>query len=138
MASEHLKHLKILTKKLEKNDRELELFFESSLDMLAVMDIEGRFLRINEAWTQSLGWSSEELMTRSYLDLVHPHDRNATIKEFTEVIDENKKIYYFRNRAVCKDGSYRVLCWTARSSKNGLHIYGVARDFDKMMERTDG
>ena len=137
MASKHLDHLRALTQKLEKSSQELELFFELSLDMLLVMDTGGQIIRVNESWTEALGWSIEELESQRYLDLIHPRDKEATTQELREIVEENKRTYYFRNRVACKDGSYKVLCWTARLNKNSTMIYGVARDFSRMMEQKD-
>ncbi len=53
-------------------------FFEFSNEMLCVADPLGYFIRVNKAWSKTLGWSVAELTGRPYLDFVHPDDLEAT------------------------------------------------------------
>jgi PAS domain S-box-containing protein len=50
-------------------------FFENSLDLLAVVSAEGRFLASNDAWRLTTGWSTAQLTGRSFIDFVHPDCR---------------------------------------------------------------
>ena len=53
-------------------EAERDRLFEVSLDPMAIMDRDGRFLRANPAFSQTLG---EEAQERPLLDLAHPDDR---------------------------------------------------------------
>ncbi|NMA65767.1 MAG: PAS domain S-box protein [Clostridiaceae bacterium] len=55
-------------------------FFSLSIDMLGIANTEGHFVEINDAWEQTLGWSTEELLSKPYLGFVHPDDHEATIE----------------------------------------------------------
>ena len=50
-------------------------FWELSNELFAVANFEGRFTHANPACEQTLGWGSEELCSRPFLDFVHPDDR---------------------------------------------------------------
>jgi diguanylate cyclase (GGDEF)-like protein/PAS domain S-box-containing protein len=103
--------------------------FELSTDLLASIDGDGFFVRLNPAWEHVLGWTLAELMVRPAIDFVHPDDvqRTLTILE-SELAgsDGDTTVERFSNRYVRKDGSYRWLRWNAR--RVGSTWYGVARD----------
>ncbi len=106
---------------------EMDRFFELSLEMLGIADFEGRFLRLNPAWERTLGYSREELMSKPYLEFVHPDDREKTSAEAAK-LSQGHEAVYFENRYRSRDGSYRWLQWcSAPSPEQGL-IYAAARD----------
>jgi PAS domain S-box-containing protein len=104
----------------------LDRRFHQALDMLCIADPEGRFQRVNPAFTRVLGWSSEELLARSFADFVHPEDREATLHEM-EKLAAGHAVIHFENRCPCKGGAWRVLSWTSLPRPDGM-IYATARD----------
>ena len=106
---------------------ELERFFTLSLDLLCVATIDGYFKRINPAFSDTLGWSKEELLARPFLDFVHPDDRAATRQEI-ENLAAGGKVLEFVNRYQCRDGSWRWLSWKCTPLQDGT-IYATVRDF---------
>jgi PAS domain S-box-containing protein len=106
---------------------ELDRIFTLSPDVIAVADFDGRFTRLNPAAEQMLGYTQEELLTRPYLDFVHPDDRERTAAE-AAAIEEGEPTLSFENRYVRKDGSTRVLEWTSTPVVKDRAMYAVARD----------
>jgi|SRR5579859_4226943 len=105
---------------------DFEAFFEVSLDMLCVRDREGRFVRVNPAWTTSLGYSRDELEGSYLLSLIHPDDVETTLAEMERVRTEGAGHPRFINRYRHRDGTYRHLEWRARQV--GDYVSAVARD----------
>ena len=105
----------------------MEVFFEISLDMLCIVGFDGYFKRLNPAWEATLGFTIEELLAKPYLEFVHPEDREATIAEAQNLASDGKTIS-FRNRCLCKDGSYWWLSWNAIGIPEQQQIYSTARD----------
>jgi PAS domain S-box-containing protein len=105
---------------------DFEAFFDVSLDMLCVRDREGRFVKVNQAWTTSLGYSAAELEGAYLLPLIHPDDVAETLAEMKRVRAEGQGIPRFTNRYRHRDGSYRHLEWRARQV--GDFVFAVARD----------
>ena len=111
-----------------KHIRELEeRFFDLSIDMLCVLDFSGYFKRLNPAWETTLGFSREELMSKPFIEFVHPDDRDRTLGQNRDVRGGGQA-RSFENRYVCKDGSYKWLLWNAAPDSSHGVIYSVARD----------
>jgi PAS domain S-box-containing protein len=104
-----------------------ERFFAISIDLLCFLDFNGYFKRLNPAWERTLGFTVEELMSRPFIEFVHPDDRERTLKQ-NKAVRGGGQALGFENRYLCKDGSYRWLLWNAAPDSDELVIYSVARD----------
>lgn len=102
-------------------------FFDVAIDMLCLLGFDGYFRRLNPAWEKTLGFTREELMTRPFIEFVHPDDRERTLRQNAEVRAGGKALS-FENRYLCKDGSFRWLRWNAAPESETQGIYSVARD----------
>ncbi|RZJ41632.1 MAG: response regulator [Brevundimonas sp.] len=107
---------------------ELSIFFDASLDLLVIRDIEGVVIRVNPSWQRTLGWSLQEMVGTRLLDLVHPDDLADTQASAVEV--ENRRagdpVRGQINRYRHRDGHYVTVEW--RAQRVGDRVYGVARD----------
>ena len=119
-----------------RHEDELRMFFEMSIDMLCIADVEGYFKRINAAWQSTLGYSTEELSAVPYIDFVHPDDREKTLAEAGR-LKVGMDTISFENRYRCKDGSYKWLLWRAHADFDTKLIYAVARDITKLVAVND-
>lgn len=102
-------------------------FFAASIDMLCFLDFNGYFKRINPAWERTLGYTREELMSRPFIEFVHPDDRERTLQQNARVRGGGQALA-FENRYLCKDGSFRWFRWNAAPDSFERVIYSVARD----------
>ena len=102
-------------------------FFALSIDMLCFLDFTGYFKRLNPAWERTLGFTRDELMSKPFIEFVHPEDRERTLRQNREVRGGGRALG-FENRYRCKDGSYKWLLWNAAPDSSERVIYSVARD----------
>ena len=112
---------------LEKAEVELKGFFDLSIDMLCIAGMDGHFKRVNKGFEKTLGYTSEELLAKSYLEFVHPEDVKATIAVLRSLAN-GVPTSHFENRFACKDGSYKWLAWTAMPDVERHIMYAAARD----------
>lgn len=113
-------------------EQERDRFFDLAQDMLCVASTEGYFQRVNPAFSRILGWSQSEMMSRPFLDFVHPDDRQATLEE-VEKLSLGEVTLRFENRYQCRDGTWRWLSWASTPQPNGT-IYASARDVTAIKE----
>jgi PAS domain S-box-containing protein len=106
---------------------DLREFLDLSIDMLCIAGIDGYFKHLNPAWERTLGYKKEELLSRPYVDFVHPEDREAAIAEANSLA-AGRDTFIFENRFRCKDGSYKWLRWTGAVRAEKGVIYASARD----------
>ncbi|HWL39506.1 MAG TPA: PAS domain S-box protein [Gemmatimonadaceae bacterium] len=104
-----------------------ESFFSVSIDMLCCLDFNGYFKRLNPAWEQTLGFTRKELMSRPFIEFVHPDDRERTLNQ-NALVRTGGKALSFENRYLCKDGSFKWFRWNAAPDPDSKVIYSVARD----------
>ncbi|HXH32744.1 MAG TPA: PAS domain S-box protein [Bacteriovoracaceae bacterium] len=111
-----------------------EKIFNLSLDLIGVAGHDGIFKKINKCFHQTLGYSRETLLSKSFLDFVHPDDKAATVLEM-EQLRRGRPTINFENRYVCSDGSYKWLEWNCVPFGSD-RIITVARDITlKKMNR---
>jgi len=106
----------------------ISTFFDVSLDLLVIRELDGRVVRASPSWETVLGWRPDEMVGLPLLRLLHPDDQIATLESVIEVENRGPKdpMVDFKNRYRHKDGSYRTIEWRAR--RVGDRVYGVARD----------
>lgn len=102
-------------------------FFATSIDMLCILGFNGFFRRLNPAWERTLGFTLKELMSRPFIEFVHPDDRERTLKQNAQVRSGGQALA-FENRYLCKDGTHRWFLWNAAPNPAGPVICSVARD----------
>jgi PAS domain S-box-containing protein len=86
-------------------ERQNARHFELSLDLVCTAGLDGYFKRVSPAFTAALGYSTAELLSRPFLDLVHPDDRERTKAEAARLFEAMTPTVDFRNRYLAKDGS---------------------------------
>ena len=103
-------------------------FFDVSLDLLVIRELDGTVVRVSPSWEAILGWRPDEMEGQPLLRLLHPDDQLTTLESVIEVETRgpNAAVVDFKNRYRHKDGRYRILEWRAR--RVGDRIYGMARD----------
>ena len=112
--------------KLKLSDR----VFNLTLDMFCIAGFNGYFKYLNPAWEKTLGWSIDELLSKPWLDFVHPEDKEKTENVKYDIIDGNK-IYQFENRYICKDGSVKWLSWNSQPFPDENIMIGAVRDITR-------
>ena len=123
-ANQQLEEQSIERKRL---DDEVDRFFNLSPDLLCFATFEGRFTRVNPSWQRTLGNAADELMAGSFLDLIHPDDRERTV-ETMQALANGDNVFGFENRYRAKSGEYRLMQWTSTPYLNQRVVYAVARD----------
>ncbi|MEZ4382638.1 MAG: PAS domain S-box protein [Nannocystaceae bacterium] len=108
--------------------------FELTPALIIQLDLDSRFVEVNDACCRALGYTREELLQRDYLELVHPDDVAATLAESRRIITGGAPSVGFHNRLRRRDGSYLWLNWyTHTDLQTGRH-YCVVEDVTEKVE----
>lgn len=117
----------------KEKSEELGRFFSVNLDLLCIASLEGEFIKINNSWTETLGYSIEELKSKRFFEFIHPDDLSKT-QQAMETLQQ-QQVVGLVNRYRCKNGCYRYIEW--RSQPAGNLIYAAARDITEHIETTN-
>ncbi|QLA13508.1 PAS domain-containing sensor histidine kinase [Desulfolutivibrio sulfodismutans] len=107
--------------------RERDRLFNHSMDLLSITDYAGVLQQVNPAWTRTLGYSSQALVGRPVVELVHPDDLSAFLA-MGERLVEGSPVRNFEARYRTKDGSYAWLSFASHPLPEQQRIFSVARD----------
>lgn len=106
----------------------MEVFFYISLDLLCIIDENGKFVRVNAEFSRLLGYETADIVGKPIMDFVHPDDLTSTIAA-VESQNKGDAVPYFINRYRTKNGDYRYLQW--KSMPYQQYIIASARDISE-------
>ena len=108
-------------------ERRLSATYASAPVGIGEADPDGRFIHVNEAFCQLTGYSSEELLQRTFLDLTHPEDRADDLARYRDQVAGNLDSYSIEKRYVRKDDSeiYVQVLSSGVRDDTGSFQYGV-------------
>lgn len=108
---------------------ERERFFALSLDLLAIIDADGRFRQVSPAWERMLGYDRATLVGQSLIDCLFPDDRVKASRWLSEVLGTAGTV---ETRARHQDGTYRWVSWNATPIAKERCVYLVGRDITEL------
>jgi len=114
--------------RIQEAQEEVTRIYDLSVDMIGFAGFDGYFKNLNPAWEDTLGWTIPELLTKPFIEFVHPDDRQRTLDEYAAEMAAGKASISFENRYQCKDGSYKWISWNAVPYIAESTTYFVARD----------
>ena len=114
----------------KKLQEERDRILNTSWDMICIAGMDGYFKYLNPAWGSTLGYTSEELLARPFLDFIHPDDHARNDTE-VEHLAAGHQTVSFENRYIHKNGSIRYISWTATPILDEKVMYCIGRDITK-------
>lgn len=89
-----------------RNAERFELIARHSTDVIAMVDLEGRFTFVSSAVREAYGEEPEELLGKSAIDRIHPLDRDAAAQAIRDGVAAPGPGKRLEGRRLRKDGSY--------------------------------
>ncbi|MEZ4599639.1 MAG: PAS domain S-box protein [Syntrophotaleaceae bacterium] len=86
------------------SERHLRAFFDNAAVGMVEMDLDGRFLRVNEKFCQISGYTGEEILQMNMVELTHPADREADLEALRRFCAQETSFYEIEKRYLRKDG----------------------------------
>ena len=88
---------------LKRSEKQFRLLFERAPIGMVISSPDGKILKVNTAFCQSLGYNEEELTNKRASGLTYLDDQPNFIKLYTQLLEENLSHIYFENRFIRKD-----------------------------------
>ncbi|MGQ7944715.1 PAS domain-containing protein [Flavobacterium sp. WC2509] len=104
-----------------------EYFAKESPDIVCIADFNAHFKVVNDAFIEVLGYTRKELLSKSFLEFIHPDDLEATQSEISHLA-KNRPTVAFENRYIKKNGEIVFFQWKANLNSNNNLMYATARD----------
>ncbi|WP_428413010.1 ATP-binding protein [Pararhizobium sp.] len=123
-----------LEAQVEARSAERDRLWNLSQDLLARADYSGMMSAVSPAWTQVLGWSERELLTRGYATFMHPDDGPPTLKAIGRMA-ETRLPTRFENRIATSDGGWKHVEWTVAPEPDGINFVAIGRDLSHVKAR---
>jgi len=98
---------KIFEKALMESERKYRLVVENANEIISIIQ-DGKIIYTNPASSEVLGYSVSELIGKSFIDIVHPEDRDVVLREYSNTLKgERDETITTINRLIHKSGDIK-------------------------------
>lgn len=120
----------------KKLEEQRDRFFTINLDLLIIIDFEGKIKRMNPSWSKVLGFELNELNETRFSQLLYPDDVEGANKAFAKLL-AGESLEGYENRYYTKSGEVKWLSWTASAVHSDKLIYAAARDITEKKRKDE-
>lgn len=121
-----------LEQQLRETEERYRLTFQNARVGMAIAAPSGHFLRVNRRFSEIVGYSEEEMLTRTFADIGHPEDNPLAFALFGRLIRREADSGEYERRYIRKDGAIvwaHVSLSAARQGDGRLaYVIGVIED----------
>ena len=133
-AEEALRRLnESLEERVVERTAERDRMWNTSPDLMLIIDFHGVFRRVSPAWTTLLGYTADELVGHHVNEFVIPDDHDETTAAYELAAEGGQP--RIENRYRHKDGSVRWVSWVAAPA--GEMTYATGRDITARREQAN-
>ncbi len=89
---------------LSQSEERFTSAFEYAPIGMAIISLEGKWLKVNQSVTNILGYTEEELITKTFQDITHPEDLELDLAYVKQMLDSEISTYSMEKRYFNKSG----------------------------------
>ncbi|MBI3244299.1 MAG: PAS domain S-box protein [Chloroflexi bacterium] len=97
---------KLAEEALRESEERFRATFEQAAVGVANVSPDGRWLRVNQALCDIVGYSREELLQLTFQDITHPDDLETDLDHVRRILAGEMQTYALEKRYIHKDGSH--------------------------------
>jgi two-component system sensor histidine kinase/response regulator len=103
--------------------------FEYAAIGMALVSLSGRWLKVNQALCDSIGYSAEELSGKTFQEITHPDDMEADLANLRRLLDGEVRFYKIEKRYFHKEGRvvWALLGVSLLRDKQNKPLYFIAQ-----------
>ena len=117
---ERIQALEQMETALRESEERFSLAFEHAPIGMALVGLDGRFLRVNRALCDMFGYSAQEMLALPTWQVTHPDDMLVTIEQLRRMVEGELDTWHLEKRFIHRDGH---MLW-------GLSDTSLVRDSD--------
>jgi PAS domain S-box-containing protein len=95
--------------------------FDHAANGMAIIAVDGRFLRVNQSLSDLLGYTQQEMTALEFQRLTHPDDLGTMLANLGQLIRGEVESFQIENRCRHRDGEYLSV----------YHVVTLAREIDQ-------
>lgn len=127
-----------LIEKLKQSEERFRLAFQYAAIGMAIVSLEGKWLRINKSLFNILGYRPSELLRLTFQDITHPEDIDKDLMLLNEILEGTRDSYQMEKRYIHKKGHivWVILTVSIVKDSNGvpLHFISQLTDLTKVKD----
>ena len=104
---------------LQRSEARFRSAFDHSAIGMAVVDVHGRWLRVNQSLCKMLGYTEQELKTLNFRALIHPDDLSQALKHVNLLLEGKMPAFQMEKRYIHKSGTTVWVLWSASLAREG-------------------
>lgn len=119
-------------------NEQFRLVMQNSPIGMALVSLEGRWLRANAALCRLLGYEEEELLRTNFQSLTHPDDLEADLEQVRSLLEGRIETYQMEKRYFHKNKSivWALLSVSMARQNNGAPFYFISQIVDITERKT--
>lgn len=94
-----------ILKNLLLKEEQFRKTFQFAANGMALVDLSGKWIKVNKALSEILGYTKKELLSFSYNEITHWDDFNINTETFEDLVSGKKGTIDLEKRLIHKDGS---------------------------------
>ncbi|MBL7692435.1 MAG: PAS domain S-box protein [Flavipsychrobacter sp.] len=125
-------------RELESSEARFRTAFEESAIGMALVSLQGKWMMVNSALCNMVGYTHEEMLKCGFQDLTHPEDLPADVEALKDMRAGRRDLYRAEKRFIHKDGTtvWINLNVALLRDKKGVPLYNVAQ-IENITERIE-
>lgn len=121
---------------IETKELELFRFFEMTPDLVCIAGKDGFLKQVNQAVTDTLGYTKEELYSYPIQHFIHPDDKEMTQRKRVNLF-QGETLLDFENRYLTKEGATVWLHWTSVYVPYKQVVFAIAKDITSRKQKEE-
>ncbi len=123
--------------KLHEQQNLFETIFDDTHNGIALLNLDGHFLRANKSLCEMLGYSESDLLAMNFYYIIHPNDLNKLQVYIQQLIDDQVKVHQSEQQCFKKNGD---LLWIMSTlslirDKYGNPVYYIIQIQDITLQK---
>ncbi|CAM4248478.1 PAS domain S-box protein [Gillisia hiemivivida] len=120
---------KLLEKQASENALQFKSAFEFSPNGMAMISLDGKWLKVNKILSKLLGYTQKEFLKKGFTEFTHPEEKNLDLQSLQQLFSDKIKTYKTEKRYIHKNGNivYGLISVSLLRDQDGAPLYFIAQ-----------